>query len=111
MIGKFTAAVISQQLPSGRAFTAAANIPPTFFTTFMDTQQAALLTTKTVSGAESVSKPKVRIMHTLGSKRYSGNFLLMEAGLNNMKEGVRHNWGNKVFCTDRHPRFLRATTR
>jgi hypothetical protein len=88
MIAKFTAAVISQQLPSGRQFQAAANIPPTFFTQFMNTNLAALLNTPTVPGAQNVDIPNIRIMHTLGSNQFKANFLLMQAALNNMKEGV-----------------------
>jgi hypothetical protein len=88
MMSKFTADVIARRLPSGKPFINAAGIPPTFFTQFMATNQANLQGVATVPGAQNVLVPKDRIMHTLGSKTYKVNFMLLQANLNNMKEGV-----------------------
>lgn len=88
MMSKFTADVIAQRLPSGKPFRNAAGIPPTFFTSFMTTTQLNLQGVATVPGAQNELVPKKRIMHTLGSNTFTANFMLLQANLNNMKEGV-----------------------
>lgn len=54
----------------------------------MNTALAALANVPTVPGAQAVTTPVVRVMHTLGTKVYTDNFLLLQARLNNMKAGV-----------------------
>ena len=54
----------------------------------MNTANAALANVATVPGAQAVTTPVVRVMHTLGTKVYRDNFLLLQARLNNMKAGV-----------------------
>ncbi|RYP62905.1 hypothetical protein DL771_009521 [Monosporascus sp. 5C6A] len=88
MIAKFTQDCISQTLPSGGFFYAASSIPPNFFSQFMSTSLPHLTVVPTVPGASLETIPKKRIMHTLGSDVYRDNFMLLEAKLNNMKEGV-----------------------
>jgi hypothetical protein len=88
MVAKFTKDVIEQKLPSGQPFTSAAGIPPSFFTSFMTTNIAGLQNVKTVPGAQNELMPRARLMHTLGTKKYRDNFLLLQSNLNNMKEGV-----------------------
>ena len=54
----------------------------------MTTTQLNLQGVATVPGASSELTPVRRIMHALGSRIYTSNFVLLQAQLNNMKEGV-----------------------
>lgn len=54
----------------------------------MNTLLPALANVPTVPGAQGVTQPVVRLMHTLGTKAYRDNFMLLQARLNNIKEGV-----------------------
>ncbi|KAF6840772.1 LysM domain-containing protein [Colletotrichum musicola] len=86
---KFTHDVINQTLASGKPFTAARSIPPTFFSEFMTVNLLSLQDEKTVPGAKAELMPKKRIMHTLGTKKYNTeNFLLLQGDVNNFKEGI-----------------------
>ncbi|KAI1875086.1 uncharacterized protein JN550_002515 [Neoarthrinium moseri] len=99
IFARFTEDVISQTLPSGEEFKAAAAIPPEFFTTFMNTNVLDLLHTETVPGAATEAMPKKRIMHTLGSTAYSKNFMLLQSNLNNMKQSILK--GNDPVAVDK----------
>ncbi|KAF6841193.1 Killer toxin subunits alpha/beta 4 [Colletotrichum plurivorum] len=85
---KFTHDVINQTLASGKPFTAARSIPPTLFSEFMTVNLLSLQDEKTVPGAGAELMPKKRIMHTLGTKKYTENFLLLQGDVNNFKEGI-----------------------
>jgi hypothetical protein len=88
MLKVFTQSVIEQKLPSGSTFKAAANVPPDFFTNFMNSAHINLASVLSVPGATMETVPAKRIMHTLGSDIHTANFMLLEATLNNMKKGV-----------------------
>ena len=89
MFARFnTENAIQRILPSGGLFASAQLIPPDFFTTFMTTPSLALQNAPTVPGAGDQLVPKVRIMHTPGTDTYRDNLMLLQANVNNLKEGV-----------------------
>lgn len=54
----------------------------------MNTALPALANVPTFPGGQAVTTPVVRVMSALGSRQFTANFMLLQARLNNMKDGV-----------------------
>jgi chitinase len=80
--------VIEQKLYGDDPFPSAAGIPPDFFTNFMSNAQLDLFLYPTTLGATNEAVPQRRFMHTLGTKLWFENFLLLQDDVNIAKASI-----------------------